>query len=779
MENWTEPEQWVWEKVCKGEIANFNEKEGCVRDPKYSTGWTDARLVSRSFLETILLSSAYQPMPSRRGIRIVGAWIRQPIDFTNARISVEWWLDESRFEEDLTLYRAETTDAISIKKSWFAKDLLLGVLQSKSTLYFSNISVEGSLYMNSACVERNIELKGVYIKGKVFMQGITVTRDLWMDDQSVFEGGVSLVCAVVRGQILLGSSKCFGELNMNGIQVGQDLYLSNGEYKAINIGYGRIEGQLEMEELNCLDELAIGGLVVRQDVKMAEAVINAISAINCEIGGQLDMEGIAVTTADLTCLSVTQDVYLYDGRFGEVSLVAARLASELNMGGASIFGKLKMDGISIALDLFMNGVTFGEIQMIGAQINGQLHICNRSQINGALNMAEISVASSLFIAEGTEAGEIKLNGAQIGGSVNLSRIIVKGPSQFNSAVIKRNLVLSEVVLLGSLTMNGLSIGGSLSLLGSHAFEDVQMLTSAVGNSLVVDNIQVAKDFNVRSTSIAQDVLLKSGIFKGEVRLLSCSIQGNFVCTCTDLCCLDLGSTSIQRELRLGDVNAAITWTKDSFLNLRNTKAGALEDGGTTSWPTCLELDGFAYAGLGGGAVSGNGTAGIAKRKAEEFTDWLNSYTCYSSQPYNYLAEILNKMGRSEVANQVLVESKNQERKLAWKHKLYLKWFGMSLLQWTIGYGYGFRYFYSLIWVLALTLLGVWIIGTVDMGEMQDACLADRIGFSLDLLLPVIELNDKYKIDFDGWQQIYFYIHKVMGFVLSSFVLAGLSGITKK
>jgi len=42
-------------------------------------------------------------------------------------------------------------------------------------------------------------------------------------------------------------------------------------------------------------------------------------------------------------------------------------------------------------------------------------------------------------------------------------------------------------------------------------------------------------------------------------------------------------------------------------------------------------------------------------------------------------------------------------------------------------------------------------GTVDMGEMQDAGLPDRIGFSLDLLLPVIELNDKYKIDFDGWQ----------------------------
>jgi hypothetical protein len=76
-------------------------------------------------------------------------------------------------------------------------------------------------------------------------------------------------------------------------------------------------------------------------------------------------------------------------------------------------------------------------------------------------------------------------------------------------------------------------------------------------------------------------------------------------------------------------------------------------------------------------------------------------------------------------------------------------------------------------------LGVLIVGTVDTGKMESACILDRIGFSLDLLLPVIQFNDKYKIDFGGWQEIYFYFHKVMGFVLSSFVVAGLSGITKK
>ena len=37
----------------------------------------------------------------------------------------------------------------------------------------------------------------------------------------------------------------------------------------------------------------------------------------------------------------------------------------------------------------------------------------------------------------------------------------------------------------------------------------------------------------------------------------------------------------------------------------------------------------------------------------------------------------------------------------------------------------------------------------------------------------------YKIDFIGWQKMYFYFQEIMGFIWSSFVVAGLAGITKK
>jgi hypothetical protein len=54
-----------------------------------------------------------------------------------------------------------------------------------------------------------------------------------------------------------------------------------------------------------------------------------------------------------------------------------------------------------------------------------------------------------------------------------------------------------------------------------------------------------------------------------------------------------------------------------------------------------------------------------------------------------------------------------------------------------------------------------------------------LSYSFDMLLPVIRLREKhYAIDLAGPARYYFYCHKIMGWVLASFLLAGLSGLTK-
>ena len=61
-----------------------------------------------------------------------------------------------------------------------------------------------------------------------------------------------------------------------------------------------------------------------------------------------------------------------------------------------------------------------------------------------------------------------------------------------------------------------------------------------------------------------------------------------------------------------------------------------------------------------------------------------------------------------------------------------------------------------------------------------------LGASLDHLLPIVELNKEFGDFFHdpnrerlkGWQVFYFGIQTLVGYVLASFVVAGLAGLTQ-
>ena len=56
--------------------------------------------------------------------------------------------------------------------------------------------------------------------------------------------------------------------------------------------------------------------------------------------------------------------------------------------------------------------------------------------------------------------------------------------------------------------------------------------------------------------------------------------------------------------------------------------------------------------------------------------------------------------------------------------------------------------------------------------------------SIDLLLPIIDLNETHKELFKELGKskpalTYFYFHKAVGYILASFLVAGLAGLTQK
>ena len=54
-----------------------------------------------------------------------------------------------------------------------------------------------------------------------------------------------------------------------------------------------------------------------------------------------------------------------------------------------------------------------------------------------------------------------------------------------------------------------------------------------------------------------------------------------------------------------------------------------------------------------------------------------------------------------------------------------------------------------------------------------------LAYSFDKLLPIVRLREKhYTIDLAGLTRYYFYVHRMIGWALASFLVAGLSGITQ-
>jgi hypothetical protein len=100
-ERWTPQEKFVWERVCVGEVANFNEAPGFggKLDPMNAADWPPSRILRPAFLEAILLNDPYRRALTRFGVIVVGARFVETIDLVGADLQHPLALDVSLVEK--------------------------------------------------------------------------------------------------------------------------------------------------------------------------------------------------------------------------------------------------------------------------------------------------------------------------------------------------------------------------------------------------------------------------------------------------------------------------------------------------------------------------------------------------------------------------------------------------------------------------------------------------------------------------------------------------------
>jgi len=191
------------------------------------------------------------------------------------------------------------------------------------------------------------------------------------------------------------------------------------------------------------------------------------------------------------------------------------------------------------------------------------------------------------------------------------------------------------------------------------------------------------------------------------------------------------------------------------------------------WPDKLDLNGFTYRSLGGFSASEKDL--MIYRPVEWFEGWLGKQPVYTPGPYQQLAAVLREQGQPDTADEILYAGKEEER----AQSTSMGYIEATANKWFIGYGY--HKFWSMYWAFGFLIAGTVLLWLSGEGRRvsRHYSLPYGIFYSFDLLLPIIRLREKhYQIDLRGWVRYYFYFHKIMGYVLGGFLIAGISGLVK-
>ena len=553
------------------------------------------------------------------------------------------------------------------------------------------------------------------------------------------------------------------EIDLQDGRINRPIVLQNSAFESwVRLDRITTSSFVSFDGSNFTEKLRMDSAFIGTHLFMRDAVFQEVLLRRADIGGQVALvKSRFLGMLDLISISVKENLDMRESAdFQNVDLRDADIGADVSMSGSTFRGLLDMSSVSISGDLFMHGNgIFGDVRLIAATIAGHV-VMDRSTFHGKLDMNSISVGGNLFMRHQAEFREVDLTRANVSGQISLIR------SKF----------------IGNLNMNTVSVGGNLLMRDQAEFREVDLTAANIGEQVDMDRSVFLDKLNLDSISIGQHLHMRGSAKFNEVVAVAANIVGNLEARGSEFGSFDLTGTRIDGSLVLGTQNDTITWTAREELTsiahsaqliLQNTTIGILQDT-KTSWPTALELEGFTYNRLG--ATGANVEDMPHQRGSNWYIAWLALDQSYSPQPYRQLASVLDSSGHKDMANDILFA--NRERERAGSYPSNCNWWLLSALKVTIGYGYGLRYFWAVYWIVILLIIGTCCLRCKKECHHNGEKLG--IWYSLDMLLPIIQLRKShYEIELcNRGVRYYFYIHKLFGYVLVFFVIAGLTGLTE-
>jgi len=509
---------------------------------------------------------------------------------------------------------------------------------------------------------------------------------------------------------------------------------------------------------------------------------------------------------------------------GELTLTHATITRQLWLERCRIPGKLHLEDTEVQGWFSLEGSWLaGGIDLGGARLLSQVSF-DDARFGGDCVATLASFRNMLRLRRVRGAGAWRGNGARVTGDLDMADSRFAGPVTFDSLRVEGMAVFDRAVFRRGLVMRGARIDGSLSAV--HAAMARPRPDEKLDDAEVSDRKPASRDNEALDLGLARIggwVFLRGARLTGRVVAGFAQIGGSLDLRrewrpgarsgVARFPVVDLSGVQIKGQLLL---DAQTAWRSGAVLNLRSAQIAALDDGGGT-WPDTLHLAGFTYDRLGG--FAGDDFTDYHRRPSRWYCDWLNrtrNLEPAASTPrrpspvalierlvrgvaggeglrdighrpetYERLARALRAIGRNDAADEVLFASRDIARRNAQPWRA----LGLWLSRWVIGYGIGRGYLNAAIVAVAIALVGVGVIAA------DRAWLGPQPGLeakgtawlffaSLDHLLPIVtldkEFGDLLPAKLLGWgAKLWFWCTALFGWVLGSFLVAGLAGLTQK
>jgi hypothetical protein len=565
--------------------------------------------------------------------------------------------------------------------------------------------------------------------------------------------------------------------------------------RGLRLTGARIVGRLDLEATELVCSLQLRECWFAQPAILDEAQAPALRLPGCHLPG---LSAKQLTTRGDLSLDEGFTVH------GNIRLDGAHIGGTLDLSRATLANpdEIALSAEDLIVDHSMvcsNGFTAdGEVDLSGAHIGGLLVMDAASLANPdetALSAARLTVDGDMTCVGLTADGEVDLSGTHIGGLLLLSGATLNNPSQIalsaGRLTVDGDMVCRSAVIVnqetglpsrrafsaaGHVRLGGGHIGGTLDFSGATLAKLrraplIAELLSFEPDLFFAEFIdQTEPALFADGLTVDGDMICADGFSAlGEVRLAGAHIGGT----------LDFSEATLRSPDRL-TLNVPALRADGLFLrdltepperaDLTHAQVVKLADE-PKSWPRRVSLDGFVYDVL----------FERSPIRARERLGWLARATRdYAPQPYEQLAAVYHRAGREQDALTVAIAKQRARRRTLGPTGRVWGW----LLDVLVGYGYR-------TWLAGVWLIGFWLVGWAVFNrayDRHDLVVANpgdarpsfhAAVYALDTLLPVVDLRQQAVWIPHGVAQWWAWTSILAGWVLTTAVVAALTGFLKR